>query len=486
MKSPTDCREADTKQAAPDVSRTANRANGSPIDTTKGAGFKYELPTSRQISFYDSAKDVAPSREITIRDFCRMVHDGETAAAVALVRAAGTDDEKRNAKMRLPAVQLSGFVTEGKRAKAMEERRFLHSGFLQLDVDGDGLNGKSPEEARALLASDPHVLSAFISPSGQGAKALFRIRPSETTEQHKAQFAAVEKHISESYGMKIDPATKDPGRLCYLPSDPECTWNGNPVEFVIPPPLKGNNCPLENTAAPLVIRSKHFPEPPENGIHSWLMEAAWHCRLHDRITEAETVAKLESYNGRLRRPLQPTEARDAARTVFSAILQPYGTRATIDKIREAALPSDFPDLTRFAESDADNALRVHAVAGGNFHHVAESGQWLVWDGCRWNPDKDGKMVRLYLATMEAAASQAITMENRKAGEALVKHAMRCRDAAKVASALTMLKSVQGVTISANDLDADPWLIGTPSGLIDLRTGQPIAPDKRALARHGSA
>jgi putative DNA primase/helicase len=44
----------------------------------------------------------------------------------------------------------------------------------------------------------------------------------------------------------------------------------------------------------------------------------------------------------------------------------------------------------------------------------------------------------------------------------------------------MLKSVLGVSVSVNDLDADPWLIGTPDGMIDLKSGQPITPDRDKL------
>lgn len=164
-----------------------------------------------------------------------------------------------------------------------------------------------------------------------------------------------------------------------------------------------------------------------------------------------------------------SEAEDAVTTRDAVIVPGDGV---------AVSAADFPDLTRFGESDADNALRVHAVAGGNFHHVRESGQWLVWDGCRWAPDHDGGMVRLFLAVMEGTARQGL--EAGKGGESLVKYSMRCRDRAKVMSGIEMLKSVQGVTVAAGDLDADPWLLGTPSGMIDLRTGRTIPPNKAAL------
>ena len=196
----------------------------------------------QKISFYASAKDVAPSREITIREFVRMIHDEDTAQGVGHVRESATEDGKRIAKMHLPAVQLSGHVTAGNRAKAIQEGRFVHSGFLQLDVDDDGLNGKTPEEARRILGDDRHVLSAFITPSGEGSKALFKIRPCLTNEEHKQAFRHVEKYIFDSYGLKIDPATKDPGRLCFIPSDRNCTWNGETKEFV--PPVQPAEIPL--------------------------------------------------------------------------------------------------------------------------------------------------------------------------------------------------------------------------------------------------
>ena len=187
-----------------------------------------------KISFYNNAKDVAPSKEITIRDLVRIIHDEEHAAAVALVRSAQTDDEKKVAKMKLPAVQISGHVIEGNRAQAIQQGRFTHSGWLQLDIDGDGLNGNTPQRARAILGADRHVLSAFVTPSGQGAKALFRVKPCLTDQEHKRSFGAVQKYIRDAYGLSLDPSTKDTGRLCYLSADKECTWNGAPVEFVLP------------------------------------------------------------------------------------------------------------------------------------------------------------------------------------------------------------------------------------------------------------
>ena len=278
--------------------------------------------------------DVVPSQEITAREFVRRIREGYYAEAVDRVRAALTEDEKDMAKKNLPAVQISGCVTEGKRGQAIQEGRFKHSGLIQLDLDAADLNSSSPQEAREILGADPHVVSAFVSPSGTGAKGIFRIKPCRTVEEHKAEFLAVEKYIFKTYGFKIDPATKDAGRLCFASDDPDATWQPLAVEFVAP--VEVAELTRTNATAPLVIRKKVFPEPPIHGIHIWTMEAAWHCRLHEGMTEAETVAKIQSYDGSLRRALQPTEAADAARTVFSQQLD--GPKRQASEIPENVFP----------------------------------------------------------------------------------------------------------------------------------------------------
>ena len=228
----------------------------------------------RELSWYPSAKDKSPSKSVTVREFCGIVGKQEFAAQVARVRAAVTEDEKRKAKINLPAVQLSGAVISGDRAQAIQQNRFTHSGILQLDVDADGLNGKTADEAKQLLATDPHVVSAFITPSGEGAKALFRITPCLTDEEHKTIFRVVEKYIWETHGLAIDPATKDSARLCFVPADGEPSWNPQAVEFV--PPTNPEPLPVSTTPK---ASSRTFPEPPENGIHTWLPKAAWQCRF---------------------------------------------------------------------------------------------------------------------------------------------------------------------------------------------------------------
>jgi putative DNA primase/helicase len=423
-------------------------------------------------------------RDITVMDALEEIRDGTHAATITnlrdIVEIYGKDtDEARKAKLALPAFLLSGRI-DGRVAKAMDEGRFHHAGLLQLDFD----KLDDPAAIRDQIAQDPHVLSSWISPSGDGVKGLFVIESATTEAEHLAAFIIAEKYWHDR-GLTLDSACKNSNRLCFASHDPDLKWNEDAVQLTTAPPPRTapKAAKTSKTSAGIKLKAGKtaFPEPPREGIHTWLMEAAWHCRFAE-MSESDTVAKLQGYEGSLRRSYQPTEVVDAVRTVFDSIPTTAGTRATINRLSETEIFNNesIPDLLEYGESDADNALRINAVAKGRFHYVNETGQWIIWNGCRWIPDKDGFMTRLHLATMEETARQGLHSGNRHTGEKIVKHAMKSRDASKTAATLTMLKSVAGVTVSATDLDADLWLLGTPNGLIDLRTGTAIEPDKVAL------
>ena len=201
-----------------------------------------------RISFFERTKQKAPSGEITIYDFAKQIRDGIHAEAVARVRdmveecsVVGRSEGETKAalhplKLALPCVTLSGVITEDGRARAFEEGRFLHSGWLQIDLDKADLQGHAPEQVRDVLGEDPHLLFVAVSPSGEGLKGLCRIPVCKTPEQHLAAFKAAEAYFLEAYALRIDPQTKDPARCCYVTHDPGVTWNANPIELPVPAP----------------------------------------------------------------------------------------------------------------------------------------------------------------------------------------------------------------------------------------------------------
>jgi putative DNA primase/helicase len=147
----------------------------------------------------------------------------------------------------------------------------------------------------------------------------------------------------------------------------------------------------------------------------------------------------------------------------------------------AALPAvHVPDLTVMPNSDVGNAERLHAIHGANIKYVSTSGQWLIWDGLRWAPDQTGAIVRMFVEVMRLSAKQAISLADSGSAQRAAAHALRSTNRAQVDAGLAMLQSIQGVSVSVSDLDADAWLIGATNGVVDLRIGAAIRPNRDQL------
>jgi hypothetical protein len=124
-------------------------------------------------------------------------------------------------KKQLPAVLWSGRFS-----KRANDALVQHSGLLCADLDS--LNGSLPV-VHEKLSKSPYVWALFISPGGEGLKAVFRVPPDPST--HLGSFRAIEQHVHELTGIQVDEACKDVARLCFLSYDPGIYHNANATEI---------------------------------------------------------------------------------------------------------------------------------------------------------------------------------------------------------------------------------------------------------------
>jgi putative DNA primase/helicase len=463
----------------------------------------WENGTDVEISVFSKANNKSPSNVTSIRDFMNGIEDATYAISVANVRAELarvngldlSDDERKSLvnaskQKHLPAVSISGRVTKGGRKTAFDDGRFRHSGWLQIDIDKKDLGGRSPCEVRDLLGKDEHVLKSTLSPTGEGVKAFMRIPICQTPEEHKAAFAAAENHIRERYGLRIDGQTKDPVRLCYATHDPESSWNPAPVTLPVPEPqlavqslaapVRGNQLNRRWDMSLEDLRGMLAVIPPSPDYDEWLRiaSAAW-----SEFGDAATPA-LKEWSPEVK----PGEY--AYKFLHRLTEYTMGTLVMIAKnhgwIQRSPFQTSGPqtiyaaDLLRFHSTDAGNAERLHAVHGANIRHVSTSGQWIVWNDQRWEPDTSGAITRMFISVMRQTARQAADHPEPTIGAAIAKHALKSNNKGPVEAGIVLAKSLAGISISVNDLDADPWLVGTPGGVIDLREGKPITPRRDML------
>jgi putative DNA primase/helicase len=117
------------------------------------------------------------------------------------------------------------------------------------------------------------------------------------------------------------------------------------------------------------------------------------------------------------------------------------------------------------------ARRLTAVYGDRLRYVAAWRRWLVWDGARWACDGTGQAARWAKSIARRLTSDALAITDERERKQALSLARRGESAAGVAGALTLASTEEAIVVSPDDLDADPFLLNCPNGVLDLRTGQ---------------
>lgn len=138
--------------------------------------------------------------------------------------------------------------------------------------------------------------------------------------------------------------------------------------------------------------------------------------------------------------------------------------AALDDLAESEAPVDFTEI--------ELAERFVAAYGRTWRYCAALGKWFQWDGTVWRPDETLAAFDLARGICRAASAELHAKVLQQADdEGKAQRAAGSISQASTVSAVERLsKADRAHAISVGDLDADPWTLNTPSGLIDLRTG----------------
>lgn len=98
-------------------------------------------------------------------------------------------------------------------------------------------------------------------------------------------------------------------------------------------------------------------------------------------------------------------------------------------------------------------------------------RWFAWNGARWVPDAETLVLEHARSTSRTLSGLASEVEGEEAQKAAFVHAFRSMAASRIKAMPDLAKSDPRIAIKAGDFDADPWLLNTPSGTVDLRTGE---------------
>ena len=127
------------------------------------------------------------------------------------------------------------------------------------------------------------------------------------------------------------------------------------------------------------------------------------------------------------------------------------TTISPDDLRATNLPPIF--------SDDALALRFSDRHGDHLQYVAAWNRWLRWTGKVWRQDVTHKIFDLARALCREAAAEA-----NQGGKALA-------SAKVVAAVVTLARVDRRHAAEVDQWDAAPWVLNTPDGTVDLKTGK---------------
>lgn len=114
---------------------------------------------------------------------------------------------------------------------------------------------------------------------------------------------------------------------------------------------------------------------------------------------------------------------------------------------------------------AERLVRAHR---DDLRHVTGAGDY-TWTGTHWQLDQTGTATRFVIATLKAAYADLADFgpEDRKE---LLADISKCESASGIEGVIRIARNLHPFATSVDQLDADPYLVNTSSGTLDLRTG----------------
>ena len=166
-----------------------------------------------KVTFFKDVFDKNAPHHVNVMTALDRIKTGQSKTTIDAVRSGD-----KNAKKKLPVVCFSGEF-----ASRSDDALFEHSGILVLDFDHVDV-----AQAKSALATDAHVFSCWVSPSGDGLKALVRVT---NPERHRDHFRALRTYFRKQYDLEVDESGINESRACFESYDPDLIINPDAKKF---------------------------------------------------------------------------------------------------------------------------------------------------------------------------------------------------------------------------------------------------------------
>lgn len=142
-------------------------------------------------------------------------------------------EEYKRLKVSLPLVTFCGEFEGGRKLEHLKH----YNNILVLDIDH--IERRSVDDLKGVLCKDKFIYAAWLSPSGEGLKALVKIE--SNPDQHKSSFNSIRSYFQSNYDIELDKSGSDVTRLCFTSWDDSLFFNQNSVVYTEKEEISSSN-----------------------------------------------------------------------------------------------------------------------------------------------------------------------------------------------------------------------------------------------------
>jgi putative DNA primase/helicase len=148
---------------------------------------------------------------------------------------------------------------------------------------------------------------------------------------------------------------------------------------------------------------------------------------------------------------------------------------------ESPTPGSQPSTSRPIRrnlTDLGNAERLVDQHGADIRYCHPWRKWFSWDGRRGVVDTSGDVRRRARQTVRLIYAEASAANSDDERKAIAKWAMGSESKGRIDAMVSIAEAEEGIPVTPNVLDSDPWKLNVLNGTIDLKAGELLEHNRR--------
>jgi P4 family phage/plasmid primase-like protien len=122
-------------------------------------------------------------------------------------------------------------------------------------------------------------------------------------------------------------------------------------------------------------------------------------------------------------------------------------------------------------TDLGNAKRFVKACGIDIRYCFHTKKWYVWTGRRWAADDKGIIFKKAKRVVQSILAEAAEIQDPEVRKAFIRHERVSESDSRIKAMVSLTQSEGEIPVRLKDFDANPNLLNTVGGTIDLFTGK---------------